>query len=459
MFDKIPEPDLFMWNTMLRGSAQSSTPLLTISLFSRMERLGEASDHYTFPFVLKACTRLRWVNMGCVIHGKIVKSGFECNKFCRNTLIYFHGNVGDIEIAGKLFDDVAKRDVVAWSAMTAGYAKRGELRVARQIFDEMPEKDMVSWNVMITGYLKHGDMESARDLFNVVPKRDVVTWNAMISGYVSSKEYDKSLAMFEEMKECGEYPDEVTMLSLLSACAELGSLDVGEKMHFSIMEIGKGGFSVLLGNALIDMYAKCGSIAKALGVFHSMRDKDISTWNTIIARLALHGHSEEAISLFEKMRRQKFLPNDITFTGVLLACSHAGKVYEGRKYFKMMKDDYEILPNEKHYGCLVDVLGRAGLLNEAIVFINEMEIEPNAIIWRTLLAACKIHDNVEMGRYVNEQLLKLRNDHSGDYVLLSNLYASQGEWYGAQSIRGLMDDTGIKKERGSSLIDTDTEPS
>ncbi|TYJ28065.1 hypothetical protein E1A91_A07G232500v1 [Gossypium mustelinum] len=319
---------------------------------------------------------------------------------------HFQGRHGNFS---ELFDDSAKRDVVPWSALTSGYAKRGELDVARRYFDDMPVKDLVSWNVMITAYAKRGEMESARKLFNEVLKKDVVTWNAMIAGYVLSGECKKALEMFEEMKTVGERPDEVTMLSLLNACADLGDLQVGMKIHWSLSEMfSSSGFNVLLGNALIDMYAKCGSIGRALKVFRDMREKDVSTWNSVIGGLAIHGYAEESINLFTEMRRSKVRPNEITFVGVLVACSHAGRVNEGRQYFKLMRDGYNIEPNIRHYGCMVDMLGRAGLLDEAFKFIDSMVIEPNAIIWRTLLGACRIHGNVELGRRANVRLLKIR---------------------------------------------------
>lgn len=440
---------------MMRGSAQSPTPSNAVLLYTQMERQNVRPDNYTFPFLLKACTKLSWVNLGCAFHAKIVKFGFERNTFARNALIYFHANCGDIRVASALFDGSAKSDVVAWSALTAGYARRGELSIARKLFDEMPVRDLVSWNVMITAYAKRGELESARELFNQVPKRDVVTWNVMIAGYVLSGAHEQAIEMFEEMRSLGEQPDEVTMLSLLSACVDSGALDVGEKIHKSLLDTYSGNFSIVLGNALVDMYAKCGSIEKSFEVFRGMREKDTSTWNSIIGGLAFHGHSKESICLFEEMRRMKIRPNEITFVGVLVACSHAGKVKEGREYFNLMRDKYCIEPNIKHYGCMVDMLGRAGLLNEAFEFIDTMEIKPNAIIWRTLLGACKVHGNVELGRLANEQLMKMRRDESGDYVLLSNIFASQGEWDGVEKVRKLMDDSGVKKEPGCSLIETD----
>ncbi|XP_050230551.1 pentatricopeptide repeat-containing protein At5g15300 [Mercurialis annua] len=456
LFDQITEPDIFMWNTMMRGSAQSQKPLKAISLYTQMENRGIKPDKYTFSFLLKACTRLEWKIMGFCIHGKVLKFGFQENTFVRNTLIYYHAKFGDLRIARTIFDGSAENDVVAWSALTAGYARRGELCVARRLFDEMPMKDLVAWNVMITAYVKRGEMGCARELFNEVSKRDVVTWNAMISGYVLCGETKKALEMFEEMRSVGEQPDEVTMLSLLSACADLGDLEVGRKVHCSILEMSLGDLSVLLGNAIIHMYAKCGSVERALEVFSGMRTKDVSTWNSVIVGLALHGHAKESIDVFTVMQRLKnTMPDEITFVGVLVACSHVGKVEEGRKYFNLMKEKYHIDPNVKHYGCMVDLLGRAGLLNEAFEFIDKMKIEPNAIIWRTLLGACRVHGNVELGRCANEKLLGLRRDESGDYVLLSNIYASIGEWDGAEKVRKLLDDSGARKETGYSLIEGD----
>ncbi|KAK0584729.1 hypothetical protein LWI29_017708 [Acer saccharum] len=455
VFAEITEPDTFMYNTMIRGSAQSQTPVNAISLYTQMDKGRVKPDNFTFSFVLKACTKVLYRNMGFCVHGKVVKHGFEVNKFARNTLIYFHANCGDLNIAKVLFDDPAKRDVVAWSALTAGCARRGELSVARSLFDEMPVRDLVSWNVMITGYVKQGEMEKARELFNEVPERDVVTWNAMIAGYVRCGLNECALEMFEEMRSVGGRPDEVTMLSLLSACRDLRDLEVGEKVHSAILEMSYGEMNVLLGNALIDMYAKCGSIETAMEVFRGMREKDVSTWNSVIGGLAFHGHAEESNALFSEMQRLKVRPNEITFVGVLVACSHAGKMEEGQRYFKLMKNRYKIEPNIRHYGCMVDLLGRAGLLNEAFEFINRMEIEPNAIIWRTLLGACRIHGNVELGRRANERLLEMRKDESGDYVLLSNIYASRGEWDGAQDVRKLMDDSGVRKEPGCSLVEGD----
>jgi len=406
LFDQIPEPNVFTWNTMIRGSAQSADPARAVYLYTQMDRRAVRPDHYTFPFVLKACTRLRWVDTGEGLHGRIMKLGFDSNVFTRNTLVYFHANCGDMCIAKELFDDSAKRGAVAWSAMTSGYARRGDMDNARRVFNEMPAKDMVSWNVMITAYAKGRDMEKARQLFNQVPCKDVVTWNAMISGYASCGCQKHALEVYEEMRRAGEVPDEVTMLNLLSACADLGDLEVGKKIHSSILLMGPKHLNVLLGNALIDMYAKCGDIDRAVEVFHSMSEKDVSSWNSILGGLAFHGYAKQTLELFSEMEGMKIRPNGITFVAILIACSHAGSVKQGQDYFRLMKDEYGIEPDTRHYGCMVDMLGRAGLLAEACDFVEKMKVEPNAVIWRTLLGASWVHGNVELGRKAMKSCLK-----------------------------------------------------
>ncbi|KAG7602327.1 Pentatricopeptide repeat-containing protein [Arabidopsis thaliana] len=458
LFDEIPKPDVSICNHVLRGSAQSMKPEKTVSLYTEMEKRGVSPDRYTFTFVLKACSKLEWRSNGFAFHGKVVRHGFVWNEYVKNALILFHANCGDLGIASELFDDSAKAHKVAWSSMTSGYAKRGKIDEAMRLFDEMPDKDQVAWNVMITGCLKCKEMESARELFDRFTEKDVVTWNAMISGYVNCGYPKEALSIFKEMRDAGEHPDVVTILSLLSACAVLGDLETGKRLHIYILETASVSSSIYVGtpiwNALIDMYAKCGSIDRAIEVFRGVKDRDLSTWNTLIVGLALH-HAEGSIEMFEEMQRLKVWPNEVTFIGVILACSHSGRVDEGRKYFSLMRDMYNIEPNIKHYGCMVDMLGRAGLLDEAFMFVESMKIEPNAIVWRTLLGACKIYGNVELGKYANEKLLSMRKDESGDYVLLSNIYASTGQWDGVQKVRKMFDDTRVKKPTGVSLIEED----
>ncbi|CDY11719.1 BnaC06g13270D [Brassica napus] len=399
LFDVIPKLDVSICNHVLRGTSQSMKPAKTVALYKEMEKRGVRPDRYTFTFVLKACSRLEWRSNGFAFHGKVMRHGFASNEYVKNALILFHANCGDLGIASELFDDSAKAH-----------------------------------------------------------KKDVVTWNAMISGYVSCGFPKEALSIFKEMRDAGEHPDVVTVLSLLSACADLGDSETGKRIHLYVLETASVSRSMYIGtpvwNALIDMYAKCGSIDSAIQVFRGMKERDLSSWNTLIVGLALH-HAEGSIEMFEEMQRLRVWPNEVTFIGVILACSHSGRVNEGRQYFRLMKDVYKIEPNIKHYGCMVDMLGRAGLLEEAFMFVESMEIEPNAIVWRTLLGACRIYGNVELGKYANEKLLSMRKGESGDYMLLSNIYASTGEWERVQKVRKMFDDTGVKKPSGYSLIEED----
>ncbi|KAH7554615.1 hypothetical protein JRO89_XS12G0247400 [Xanthoceras sorbifolium] len=391
------------------------------------------------------------------MHARMVVNGFNSSPWALRELIFCSAMVipCTISYAHKMFAEITEQDTFMYNTMISGSAQS---QTPLNAVCYMPRWRMGLGFLECDDYWvceKQGEMEKARELFNEVPKRDVVTWNAMIAGYVLGGLNERALEMFEEMRSVGERPDEGDYVEFVVCLHGFEGCRSGEKVHSAILEMSSGGMNILLGNALIDMYAKCGSIETAMGVFHGMREKDVSSWNSVIGGLAFHGHAEESIALFSEMQRLKVRPNEITFVGVLVACSHAGKVEEGQRYFKLMKDRYKIEPNIRHYGCMVDLLGRAGLLNETFEFIDRMEIEPNAIIWRTLLGACRIHGNVELGRRANERLLKMRKDESGDYVLLSNIYASRGEWDGVQNVRKLMDDSGVRKEPGRSLVDAD----
>lgn len=458
VFDTIPHRtrDLFMYNTMIRASSQGPKPSHAISYFVTMIKAENpiAPDQHTFPFLLKSCSRMSASSTGHQVHARIIKEGMGFDGFVRNALINFNANCGDLENANRLFDGSARDDPVAWSAMIAGYARRGLIRTARKLFEEAPYKDMVSWNVMITAYAKLGLMTSARELFDRIPNKDIVSFNTVISGYAKICLYDKATQLFEEMKLVGMRPDKVTLLTMLSICANSGTLEAGEKLRLLVLEtcLEEGSLNLFHGNALIDMYAKLGCIGKSLEIFKSMKERDVTTWNTVINGLAIHGHTEKCIAVFTEMLTSTILPDEITFVGVLSACSHGGMVDKGRRYFHIMTKDYNVNPNIKHYGCMVDMLGRAGQLKEAFEFIGTMNVAPNSVVWRALLGACHLHGNAELGRIANQQLVKLGNEGSGDFILLSNIYSSVGEWAGAQNMRRLMDGKGVPKEVGCSSL-------
>lgn len=391
-FQEIKSPDGFLWNTMIRGFGNANRPKEALCFYKRMLEVGEAADNFTFSFLLKICGQLRAPDLGKQVHCSTLKYGLDSHVFVRNTLIHMYGMVGDIQ-------------------------------TARHLFDETPKLDLVSWNTIIDGYVQCGQCKEA-------------------------------LRLFLRMQRSGLKPDDATLVIVLSACANLGALDFGRWVHSHIDGTGLDQI-VSVSNSLIDMYAKCGEIDRAFRVFDGMSERNVVSWNAMILGFAVHGYADNALELFSRMREWKSLvPNDVTFLGVLCACSHRGLVQEGRQYFDSMRLDYNIRPTIKHYGCMVDLLGRAGLVEDAYELIRSMPMECNAIVWRTLLGACRNHGNVRLGEQVRRHLLELEPNHSGDYVLLSNIYASAGRWNDAIEVREAMRRRGVEKpEPGNSLID------
>lgn len=283
-------------------------------------------------------------------------------------------------------------------------------------------------------------------------QRNLVTWNSIINGFVLNGQADEALAMFRRMWAEDVEPDGYTIVSLLCACAETGALTLGRRVHVYLSKRGLGG-NVQVGNALIDLYAKCGRVEDCQRVFYEMGSKNVVSWTSLIVGLAVNGFGKEALELFGAMENEGLRPTEITLVGVLYACSHCGLVDEGFRYFARMKQEYDTVPKIEHYGCMVDLLGRAGRVKEAHDYIARMPLEPNAVIWRTFLGACAMHKKLDLGEMAWSKLKRLDPGHSGDYVLLSNLYASVGRWHCVQKLRKSMLKGGVKKNPGHSLLE------
>lgn len=307
-------------------------------------------------------------------------------------------------------------------------------------------------NSLVRMYAACGLVESAHKVFDLMPYRDRVAWNSVINGFSLNGKPNEALTLFEEMGEDGVEPDGYTMVSLLSACAELGALALGKRVHVYVVKVGMiENLHVI--NSLLDLYAKCGNIKEARKVFDEIVDKNVVSWTSLIVGLAVNGYGIEALELFKEMERKGLVPSEITLVGVLYACSHCGIVDEGFDYFRRMKEEYGIIPRIEHYGCMVDLLGRAGLVKEAYEYIQKMPLKPNAVIWRTLLGACTVHGHLALGEYARDKLLQLEPGYSGDYVLLSNLYALEQRWSDVQKVRTNMLDKGVKKFPGYSIVE------
>ncbi|XXG53915.1 hypothetical protein AAC387_Pa03g1927 [Persea americana] len=421
LFDKMLDRDVVSWSAMISSYEQNEMFGEALAMFSHMNKCGIVMDEVVMVSVLSACAHLLAMKEGEMIHGLIVRIGIESYVNLQNSLIHMYSSCGN---------------------MTA----------SERLFNEGQHLDQISWNSMISGYLKCGFIDDARMLFDSMPEKDVVSWSAMISGYTQHDRFSETLALFNEMQRKETRPDETTLVSVVSACAHLSALDQGKWVHAYIRKHGVH-INVILGTTLVDMYMKSGCVENALEIFHTMEETGVSTWNAVIVGLAMNGLIEASLDKFSVMKNCGVMPNEITFMGVLGACRHVGLVEEGRRHFDSMKQIHKIQPNVKHYGCMVDLLGRAGFLKEAEELIESMPMAPDVATWGALLGACKKHGDVEMGARIGRRLVELDPQHDGFHVLLSNIYASKGSWDNVMEIREMMKRHGVAKTPGCSLIE------
>ncbi|KAK8956847.1 Pentatricopeptide repeat-containing protein [Platanthera zijinensis] len=483
LFNVVRHPNVFSWNTLIRGHACSPNPIAALNLLRNMLATDIVPNFHTYPFVLKACTRLSALKQGEQIHGFILKSGADSDVFSLNGLIRMYCACGQLELGQKVFHTSHARDVVSWNSMLSGCINCGLLECARNLFDRMPERGIVSWNAMINGYVKFGYVESARKLFEGMPERNVetwntliagyakcgqlnmarklfeempvrnvVTWSAMISAYAQGEQPTNALKLFEEMKTAGAWPNYAATVSLLSSCSQLGALHMGRKVHLYI-ERNKMEMDSVIRTALIDMYSKCGCIDKAFKIFSALPHNDVFSWSAIIGGLAVNGQVWKALDLFNMMEEDGVRPNEVTFVGVLCACSHGGLVDLAKQYFYSMRSIYGIEPQIEHYGCMLDALGRAGLLQEAEALVQSIPGVIYPDLWVTLLGASWIHGDLKVAEMTVERLSGLKPNDGGIYVILSNIYAVKGMWNRAREVRILMKSKGLKKEPSRSMIE------
>ncbi|XP_077240230.1 pentatricopeptide repeat-containing protein At3g29230-like [Tasmannia lanceolata] len=480
--DGILQPEIFLWNNMIRGYAYNGPYEKCIYMFDKMPQRDIIPNAYTYPFVLKVCLNLKNLIVGIKIHCQVLKSGFEDVSSIANSLLNFYIGIGkmdearkvfdgmidkpielwnrmiseyvdtgELEYARRVFDEIPKRDLVSWNSMISGYSKVGDIENARYLFKRMPEKNVISWTSMIRAFANSGDLTTARKLFDEMPERNIISWNSMISHYSRHGKFREALDLFVQMQLEGPTPDGYAFTSVLNACSHLGALNIGQWIHFYLI---KDGFQIgeIVGTSIIEMYAKCGDIDRAFKVFIKMVKKDVFCWNVMIKSLAIHGRIEDAIRIFLMMQKKGFKPNDFTFSSTLFACSHGGMVEDGRRIFNSMKRDFGIDPKIEHYGCLIDLLSRNGQLEEAEVLAREMPFEPDIAVWGALLGGCRVRNDFKLAEKVMEKISELRSNESGVYVLLSNIYASAGRWPEALSAREKMEDEGIWKRTGCSSV-------
>lgn len=613
---------LFMYNSLLRGYASAGLSDHAILLYLHMAVMGIVPDKFTFPFLLSACSKIMAPSEGVQVHGVVVKMGLEKDIFVRNSLIHFYAECGDIILARKVFDRMLDRNVVSWTSLINGYARRGfpkeavslffdmveadvepnpvtmvcvisacaklkdfelgkkvcayisdlgvklnalmvnalvdmymkcgdicaarhifnecadknlvmyniimsnyvhhglasealvildemlqqgpqpdkvtmlstiaacaqlgDLSVGRsshayvlrnglevwdnisnaiidmymkcgkrkaacKVFEQMSNKTVVTWNSLIAGLVRDGDVELAWRIFDEMPESDLVSWNTMVGALVQASMFEEAIELFTEMQNQGIKADRVTMVGIASACGYLGALDLA-KWVYAYIEKNDIHIDMQLGTALVDMFSRCGDPPSAMHVFKKMEKRDVSAWTAAIGVMAMEGNAEGAIEHFNEMLKLEVKPDDVVFVALLTACSHGGYVDQGRQLFRSMNKTHGISPQIVHYGCMVDLLGRAGLLEEALDLIQSMPMEPNDIMWGSLLAACWKHKNVELAHYAAEKLTRLAPERVGIHVLLSNIYASAGKWTDVARVRLQIKEKGVQKVPGSSSI-------
>ncbi|RZC44240.1 hypothetical protein C5167_037182 [Papaver somniferum] len=400
---------------------------------------------------------------------ELFKSVEERNTVSWNLVISGLAKRGEMDSARLLFEEminwiaVTKNarlgldNEVAWNAMISGYTRNGDVKNARLIFDRMAVKSVVSCTAMISGYAKVGDVGEMNSLIYSMPVKNVITWNAMISGFVQNHIFDQALEVFHRMLIYGECkPDETTLLSVLSACNHLGGPEQGKwiKSYIQKWDIE---IPTSLGNALIDMFAKCGDLESAMSMFNQMRKKCIITCTSMVAGLAFNGKCKEALDLFDVMCAERIQPDDVIFIAVLSACTHGGLVEEGKRVFSQMVKQLNIVPRIEHYGCMIKLLSRAGKLEEAYTLITSMSMIPNAVLWANLLGFSKLYGQREMLEVVTKKILELEPSNPAYLTMISDLNASIGRWEDVFSVRAAMSKEGIQKVPGSSSIQVENE--
>ncbi|CAJ2658646.1 unnamed protein product [Trifolium pratense] len=465
IFSYIQNPNLFMFNTMLRGYSISNFSNKALPIFNEVRNSGIELDQFSFVTVLKACGRSLEVGFGSGVHGIAMKSGNRLFVDVNNTLLQFYCVCRRIEDAHKVFDEFPERnDLVSWNILMGGCVLVSHYSLVFELFLKMcccgikaSVATMLSllsaagdignfvlgkslhgycikigfiYNLnvvtaLIDMYAKTGRIYLARKVFDGVVEKDVVLWNCLIRIYARNCLVEDAVALLQKMRHERVKPNSSTLVGLLSVYPASGSMQ-GIQYVTSLIEEEKLELDVVLGTALVDVYAKCGFLDDAMDIFERMEYKDVKSWTAVISSHGIHGQPVNAIRLFNRMEKEGFRPNEVTFLAILTACSHGGLVIEGMEIFKRMVQEHGFSPRVEHYGCLIDLLGRAGMLREAFELIKSLPIKGDATSWRTLLSACRVHGDVKLGECVRDVLNNLNRAHPTDSLLISSTYAVAG---------------------------------
>ncbi|XWS54062.1 hypothetical protein CRYUN_Cryun10bG0056700 [Craigia yunnanensis] len=491
VFDGIRCKDMVTWTGMVACYAENDFFEEALEVFSRMRLAGFKPNNFTFSGVFKACIGLEAFDVAKGVHGCILKTRYEHDIYVGVGLLELYTKCGNIGNAQRVFEEIPKKDVIPWSFMISRFAQSDQSEEAVNLFYRMRQAfvvpnqftfasaiqacatmgdldlgkqmhglvlkvgldiDVFVSNALMDVYAKCGRIEDSLELFEKSINRNEVSWNTMIVGYVHCGDAEKALGFFLKMLGNRVPATEVTYSSVLCASASLAALELGTQIHSLTVKTNYAKNTVVH-NALIDMYAKCGRIRDARLVFDMMNERDEVSWNAMISGYSMHGLAMEALNIFQMMQDRGYEPNSLTFVGVLSACSNSGLLGQGQAYFTSMFEDYGIEPCIEHYSCMVWLLGRSGHLYKALKLIEEIPFEPSVMVWRALLGACVIHNNVELGRLSAQRILEMEPQDDATHVLLSNTYATARRWENVTAIRQSMKKKGMKKEPGLSWIE------
>ncbi|XP_023552030.1 pentatricopeptide repeat-containing protein At3g49170, chloroplastic [Cucurbita pepo subsp. pepo] len=495
VFEKMPERNAVTWTLMITRFMQFGYAGEAIDVFLDMILSGYEPDRFTLSAVISASAKLELLSLGQQLHSQAIKHGLTLDRCVGCCLINMYAKCsvdGSMSESRKIFDQILDHNVISWTAMITGYVQKGgydkealdlfrgmilthvlpnhftfsstlkacanlaDLRIGEQVFTHAVKLGFSIVNCvansLISMYARSGKIDDARKAFDILFEKNLISYNTVIDAYSKNLNSEEAFELFNEIEDQGMGASAFTFASLLSGAASIGTIGKGEQIHARVIKSGlKSNQSIC--NALISMYSKCGDIDSAFQVFEDMDDRNVISWTSIITGFAKHGFATKALELFHKMLEAGIRPNEVSYIAVLSACSHVGLVNEGWKHFKSMYAEHGVTPRMEHYACMVDILGRSGSLSEAIQFINSMPFKADALVWRTFLGACRVHDNLELGKHAAKMIIEQEPQDPAAYILLSNLYASTSQWEEVASIRKVMKQKNLIKEAGCSWVE------
>ncbi|OWM73670.1 pentatricopeptide repeat-containing protein At2g27610 [Punica granatum] len=489
IFDSMDEKNYVSWNGIIGGYVSSGCDSEALEMFYQMRTAGVGLTQVTFVSVIKLCGNNRNLALVRQLHCRVLRGGFAFGDGVRTALMVAYSKCNEMDDALTTFSTMpGTRNVVLWTALISGYLQNGGAARAVDLFRQMTrdgvypnsftysviltahpfvcpsaihaqviktnyERTSTVGTALLDAYFKEGNSDAATEVFDSIEEKDIVSWSAILAGYAQIGDSARTVTVFMKLgRERCIRPNEYTFSSVINACAgPTAGAEQGRQLHGCSI---KSGFSnaLVVSSALVTMYAKRGNIENANKVFRRQRERDSVSWNSMISGYAQHGDGKKALEVFEEMKSQNIAMDSVTFIGVISACTHAGLLEEGERYFNMM-ENHGIKPTKEHYSCMVDLYSRAGMLEKAMEVIRSMPFPASATSWLSILAGCRAERNLELGKVAAERLMSLQPDHSAAYVLLSNIYAASGDWDERREVRRMMEERRVKKEAGLSWIE------